>query len=1247
MRLTRAFFPAVLTAALAATVLVPAAQAAEAPQPVAHYPLTEDVADVVGSYDGTVNGTVTYPDGLRLTGGSNTGPFVDLPPGLITDRGEDLTVSVWVKREVANGNYAAMFFGTAPVSNVPQNYWILNPASPAGYFKSVFTNSTGTSPWSTEVGPSGSANSVSTTSLRSKWALYTTVFTETSIQGYLNGVPVGPAQTKALAIGDFSGPIDVMIGKSNYTADQTYNGSYRDLMVFEDALDASAIEQIYLDAIDVPQAGPASASSSTTADTVMATWSAVEAGGDWEPVSGYRVTLTDTTTSAVTTEEVGASATSATLSGVADGTYDVSVAAFNAAGSSPATSAGTVTVIANPTDEQLVQRAADGLAEIAALTAPQADAVRGSLTLPETLAALQGEVTDAGAADVTIDWVSSDPAVISDADVAPGSTTDGVADVIEQGFVTRPDVDTDVTLTATITSGAESDAVAFDLTVLADPGLTDESYESYLFSYFTGNTTAGQQIYMATARGNDALEWDEVNDGEAVLTSSEGTGGLRDPSIVRSVDGDSFYMLATDLDITQTTWPEAYTNGSRYLEIWESTDLVNWTEQRHTLIAPEWVGMTWAPEATWDPSIGAYLVYWSSRVYPEGEPHVTGAPGTTTARTVAVTTRDFVNFSDPFIWVDEGDQIDADVFTDDGTFYRFIKEVAGPAGCQGIITDYSTELRSVLTAEDTGAWTPIEDCVTQNADYTPIVEGSTTFKANPGDVNGPGYYMFADYFNGDGYQAFFTEDISQPGWDYLNPATDDRVDLPGAPRHGSVIPITRAERDGVLAAYQPEMLVTSVVPETLEVAVGTDSGITPPATVTAVYGNDGDRTEEVEVEWETIDYGPLATVGGTTTVTGSLLNGAATPATFEITAVAAAPTSVSVTPTTLDLELGDTGSLAATVAPAEASQTVTWSSDDESVATVSASGVVTAVAAGTATVTATSTANSSLSGSADVTVAAPAPELESIAVTQLPSKSEYVVGDDLDLDGLEVTATWTGQSTTVLDAAEYTVSGFDSSVAATVMVSVTSTDDASITTSFTVTVSEPAPVEFANMDESLEHYDSIMWLADRGITQGGVVDGETQFRPFNKITRDAMATFLYRYAGSPDVTLPAQSPFADVDVSSEHYEAIVWLAQEGISEGWDTNAGQEFRPFEPITRDAMAAFLYRLADEPTWVEPVNSPFVDITSTNTEFYTEITWLEDTGITTGWQTDEGTKFLPYRSTTRDAMAAFLNRYDNLPK
>lgn len=65
-------------------------------------------------------------------------------------------------------------------------------------------------------------------------------------------------------------------------------------------------------------------------------------------------------------------------------------------------------------------------------------------------------------------------------------------------------------------------------------------------------------------------------------------------------------------------------------------------------------------------------------------------------------------------------------------------------------------------------------------------------------------------------------------------------------------------------------------------------------------------------------------------------------------------TGVSVSPTTLSLEVGATQQLTATVLPEDATnQNVTWSSNKESVATVAAAGTVTAVAAGTATITVT------------------------------------------------------------------------------------------------------------------------------------------------------------------------------------------------------------------------------------------------------------------------------------------------------
>lgn len=67
-------------------------------------------------------------------------------------------------------------------------------------------------------------------------------------------------------------------------------------------------------------------------------------------------------------------------------------------------------------------------------------------------------------------------------------------------------------------------------------------------------------------------------------------------------------------------------------------------------------------------------------------------------------------------------------------------------------------------------------------------------------------------------------------------------------------------------------------------------------------------------------------------------------------------TSVSLNKQTASIVVGASDTLVATVLPAEASQTVTWSSSDETKATVDGGGVVTAVAEGTATITAT-TAN--------------------------------------------------------------------------------------------------------------------------------------------------------------------------------------------------------------------------------------------------------------------------------------------------
>lgn len=84
------------------------------------------------------------------------------------------------------------------------------------------------------------------------------------------------------------------------------------------------------------------------------------------------------------------------------------------------------------------------------------------------------------------------------------------------------------------------------------------------------------------------------------------------------------------------------------------------------------------------------------------------------------------------------------------------------------------------------------------------------------------------------------------------------------------------------------------------------------------------------------------------------------------------PTAVSVSPKTNNLEVGGTRDLTATVEPGTAKQSVTWTTSDDSVATVN-NGTVTAIGTGEATITATST-EASTSGTATVNVTEPDPE---------------------------------------------------------------------------------------------------------------------------------------------------------------------------------------------------------------------------------------------------------------------------------
>lgn len=118
--------------------------------------------------------------------------------------------------------------------------------------------------------------------------------------------------------------------------------------------------------------------------------------------------------------------------------------------------------------------------------------------------------------------------------------------------------------------------------------------------------------------------------------------------------------------------------------------------------------------------------------------------------------------------------------------------------------------------------------------------------------------------------------------------------------------------------------------------------------------------------------------------------------------------------------------------------------------------------------------------------------------------------------------------------------------------------------------------------------------------------------------------------GCPPV-FGAPGPFPDVPTTNLFCIAIDWTAKAGIS----TGSNGMFQPTAPVSRQAMAGFLYRYLGDPGFTPPPVPSFPDVPTSN-PFYKAIEWLKTSGITSG--TSNGT-FQPLETINRGPMASFL--------
>lgn len=390
---------------------------------------------------------------------------------------------------------------------------------------------------------------------------------------------------------------------------------------------------------------------------------------------------------------------------------------------------------------------------------------------------------------------------------------------IPAGVVTRGAEDTEVCITAQ----CEGEEKTFNLTVKGKP--EEKEYTHYLYADFHEPLVDAyhQQVFYAVS--DDGLHWKDLNYGKPVVKSVMGTQGLRDHFILRSAEGDKFYLICTDLEIMQFdgNWGHHGGEGSEYLMIWESDDLINWGEQRMVKVSDiDEIGCSWAPECIYDDVTGEYVLYYS------GSDKV-GIEGTTTDGTAYsnydrkvvyyVTTRDFYNFSEPKRFTDIGQYqssselgvndwgnkwgtIDTTMIKANDWYYRVTKnEYTG-----GVTMDKSKFVRGDYMLVDTN----LND---KNTDGSLVFggEGPAIFKFNPQDSGDTEKWcLMIDSFGGAGAVGWFpsiTEDLNKDGNEVRferlanSEGEYDKYQMPTGPKHGVMMPITDEEYNALVEAY--------------------------------------------------------------------------------------------------------------------------------------------------------------------------------------------------------------------------------------------------------------------------------------------------------------------------------------------------------------------------------------------------------------------------------------------------------------
>ncbi len=329
-----------------------------------------------------------------------------------------------------------------------------------------------------------------------------------------------------------------------------------------------------------------------------------------------------------------------------------------------------------------------------------------------------------------------------------------------------------VTLTATVINGTASMSKDFEVKIAEDEGKS-----AYLFTYFTGNTESDEQIRFATSY--DGYNYTALNNGDPIIGSDTISikNGVRDPHIMRCEDGNTFYMVVTDMKSSEG-W-----SSNRGIVMLKSTDLVHWTHS--TVHFPtkwpiKWSNVTrvWAPQTIYDPSAGKYMVYFS----------LLTNDGTVSYDKIyyCYANDDFTDLEgEPVFFYDRGSAtIDGDIVYNetDSLYHLFYKN----EGQGGICKVTSKTLTPIDGQPDGSQWSNPSDRLEQTNN---AVEGVGVFRL----INSDDWVMMYDVYSSGYYQYNASKDLAN--FSFVKNSTNLSA------RHGTTIPISEEELNRLGEAF--------------------------------------------------------------------------------------------------------------------------------------------------------------------------------------------------------------------------------------------------------------------------------------------------------------------------------------------------------------------------------------------------------------------------------------------------------------